>query len=154
MENRRLPLVYGLYMAAAAIAYFLILSLFGLHRHPVLSVVNLAIYGVGQFMLVSKFKAGARGTFKYEEGFWAMFRAGVIATIVICIFFLLYITELTPGFLQELLTTWKEEYDLRVGPVILGIALMGISTSLVFSLVHMQLFKPSWNTKEGKKHTL
>lgn len=154
MESKQLPLAYGLFIAAAVIVYFLILSLFGLHRHPVLSAANIVVYAVGQFLLVSKYKSRIWGTFKYEDGFWAMFKAGIIATIVICIFFLLYLTELNPGFLQELLTTWEEEYDLRVGPVILGVALMGFSTSLIFSLIHMQLFKPSWNTKEGKKHTL
>jgi len=56
--------------------------------------------------------------------------------------------------MQQMLTTWAEDYELRPGVVLLGLALMGFSTSLVFSLVHMQLFKPSWNTKEGKKHTL
>ena len=105
-------------------------------------------------MLITKFKDKTEGIFKYQEGFWAMFRSGIIATFVITVFFLLYITEVNDVFLEKLLTVWKEDHNVKPGTVILGLALMGFSTSLILSLTYMQLFKRSWNTREGKKHTL
>jgi len=154
MKRSRLHLIYGIGIGAAAIVYFLLLSLLGLHENPFFSAVNILFYGIGFFLLITKFKERTEGIFKYQEGFWAMFRAGIIATLIITGFFLLYITELNDGFLQEMLTMWKEDHNVKPGTVILGLALMGFSTSLVLSLAYMQLFKRSWNTREGKKHTL
>lgn len=154
MKRSHLPIWYGIGIGAAAVVYFLLLSLFGLHENPFYSSANIAFFGVGQFLLIVKFKQATEGLFKYQDGFWAMFKAGIIATFIIAAFFLVYLTELNPDFLQEMLTMWKEDYDLKPGTVIFGLTLMGFSTSLVFSLIHMQLFKRSWNTKEGKKHTL
>lgn|SRR5690606_738051 len=154
MNRFDLPTLYGVAIGAVAIGFFLFLSLFGLHRNPIFSTANFFFFGVGLFMLIQRYKRRAEKSFTYQDGFWAIFRAGSIATLIITGFFLVYITELNPGFMQQMLTTWAEDYELRPGVVLLGLALMGFSTSLVFSLVHMQLFKPSWNTKEGKKHTL
>jgi len=154
MDRNNLPLLYGIFIGAVAIAFFLFLSLFGLHRNPMFSAANFVFFGLGQFLLIQRYKRRTPGVFKYQDGFWALLRCGIIATFIITGFFLVYITELNPGFLHEMLTTWEEDYELRPGVVIMGLALMGFSTSLVFSLIHMQLFKPTWNTAEGKKHTL
>ena len=148
MKLKKISLFYGITIAIVIIVYFLILSFFGLHKYPVYSAVDIFIVGVGLY------KKNTKGVFKYQKGFWVMFRAGIIATLIITSFFALYITELNPGFLRELLTTWKEDYSLNPSIAIFGLALMGFSTSISFSLIHMQLFKRSWNTKDGKKHTL
>ena len=139
MKLKKISLFYGITIAIVIIVYFLILSFFGLHKYPVYSAVDIFIVGVGLFLLISKYKKNTKG---------------VIATLIITSFFALYITELNPGFLRELLTTWKEDYSLNPSIAIFGLALMGFSTSISFSLIHMQLFKRSWNTKDGKKHTL
>lgn len=154
MDRKNLPLLYGIGIGTVAIAFFLFLSLFGLHRNPLWSSVNFVFFGLGQFLMIQRYKQLSTGGFHYQDGFWALLRCGIIATFVITGFFLVYITELHPGFLREMLTTWKEEYGLGAGMAIMGLALMGFSTSLVFSLIHMQLFKPTWNTAEGKKHRL
>lgn len=154
MKRSHLPIWYGTFIGVVAIMYFLLLSMFGLHENPFYSSANIVFFGVGLFLLIVKYKQDTTGIFKYQDGFWAMFKAGIIATFIITAFFLIYITELNRSFLGEMLTTWKEDYDVQPGTVIIGLTLMGFSTSLVFSLIHMQLFKRSWNTKEGKKHTL
>lgn len=145
MKLKNIPLFYGIAIGITIIIYFLILSIFGLHKHPVYSAICIGIMGLGLFFLISKYKKDTTRIFKYQQGFWAMLRAGIIATIIITVFFALYITELNRGFLKEMLTTWKEDYNLNPGIAIFGLALMGFSTSLVFSLALMQLFKRSWN---------
>lgn len=73
------------------ISYFLLLSIFDLHKYPIYSALNIVIIGVGLFLLISKYKKGTRGNFKYQRGFWAMFRGGMIANFIITAFFLLFI---------------------------------------------------------------
>ncbi|MER3375024.1 MAG: DUF4199 domain-containing protein [Allomuricauda sp.] len=154
MKQSYLPYWYGTCIAAAAIAFFILLSLFDLHTNPFYSAANIIFFGAGLFLLGLKCKNTANGDFKYQYGFLAMFKAGVFATLIISAVFLLYITELNTSFLAEMLTVWKEGYSITPNIVVFGLVLMGLSTSLVFSLIHMQLFKKSWNTEKGEKHTL
>jgi len=154
MKQSYLPLLYGSSIGAAAIGYFLLLSLFDLHKNPFYSAANIVFFGIGLFFLVLRYKNSTGSDFKYQHGFWAMFKAGIIATFMITTFFLFYITELNTSFLAEILTAWKEGYNLSPNIVVFGLVLMGLSISLVFSLIHMQLFKKSWNTQKGEKHTL
>lgn len=55
---------------------------------------------------------------------------------------------------MEILPNWKQDYNLNPPIVIFGLALMGFSSSISFSLIHMQLFKRSWNVKEENKQSL
>lgn len=154
MKLKKTSLFYGIAIAAAIIVYFLILSIFGLHTYPAYSAFDIVIMGIGLYLLISKYKSDNPEIFKYQGGFWVMFRAGIIATLIITVFFAFYITEFNKGFLMEMLTTWEKDYSLEPISAIFGLALMGFSISLVFSLSFMQLFKRTWNTEEGKKHQL
>lgn len=154
MKQNKISPLFGTYIGCAMIAYFLLLSLIDLHKKPIFSAFNIIIMGVGLYYTISKYKNEQNGVFKYLNGFWVIFQAGIIATFIIVAFFALYITELNDGILTEMLTTWKTSYDLTPGFAVLGLALMGFSTSVICALLLMQLFKRSWNTKEGRKHEL
>lgn len=154
MKQTKISPLFGIYIGCTMIGYFLLLSFFGLHKYPIFSAFNLIIMGVGLYFTISRYKNQQKGVFKYQNGFWAIFQAGIVATFIIVAFFALYITEFNDGFLGELLTTWTTDYDLKPGLAMLGLALMGFSTSIIFSLLLMQLFKRTWNTKEGREHRL
>lgn len=154
MKKSSIPLVYGVYVAIGLIAYFLLLSLFGLHRNPAFSVLNMVITGAGMFLAIKKFRAEKGGKFKYQKGFMTGLVTGFIATIIFTAFFAIYTTELNPGFQEELITMWETDYFVTIGMLVFTVALMGFATSFVLSLAFMQLLKPSWNTKEAQKHTL
>ena len=153
MKSTSVPLMYGIYIAIALIAYFLLLSLFGLHQNPAYSIFNLVITGGGIFLAIKRYRDKKAGKFKYQKGFMTGLSAGFIATILFTGFFAVYTSELNPGFQEELITMWETDWFVNIGMLIFTVALMGFATSLVVTLAIMQLYKPSWNTSEGQKHT-
>lgn len=153
MANLKIPIIYGAGIAVALIAYFLILSIFGLHVNPLYSIFNGAIMAVGLFLTLKAYRKNKGNKFKYEKGFSAVFITGINATIIFLIFFAFYSTELNPDFLNQLISMWATFYSTDLASVLFTIALMGFSTSIVLALAYMQLFKDSWNTKDVRKHT-
>jgi len=154
MVKLKIPILYGAIIAICLAAYFLILSLFGLHVNPVYSIFNGVIMAAGLFLALKAYKKSKGNKFKYQKGFSVIFITGVNATVIFLIFFGLYATEFNPRFLDDLISMWATFYNTNIGIVLFTIALMGFSTSIVLALAYMQLFKDSWNTKEAKKHTL
>ncbi|UAB84409.1 DUF4199 domain-containing protein [Zunongwangia sp. SCSIO 43204] len=153
MKKSPYPFVYGALSAIILIAYFLILSVFNLHQNPVFGLLNLPIMAAGMWLLIKKYKTENLNHFNYKKGIWALFRCGVITTLIYTGFFALYITNLNPEFLKDLIPIWENDYHTNPGIAIFTVALMGFSFSAALSLTYMQLFKRSWNTKEGNDHT-
>ena len=153
MKRSSVPLMYGIFIAIALIAYFLLLSLFDLHRNPAYSVFNMVITAGGIFLAIKKYRDKKAGKFKYQKGFMAGLTAGFIATVIFTGFFAVYASELNPLFSERLITMWETDWFVNIGMLIFTVALMGFATSVVVTLAIMQLYKPSWNTSEGKKHT-
>lgn len=153
MKKSRIPLMYGLFIAVALIAYFLLLAAFGLHKNPVYSILNIFITAGGIFMAVKKFRSSSEGKFKYQKGFFAALSTGFISTVIFTIFFAIYASEINPNFPQELITMWETGYLVNIGILIFTVALMGFASSFVIAFVIMQLYKPSWNTRDAQKHT-
>lgn len=153
MKRSSVPLIYGIYIGIALIAYFLLLAIFELHKNPAYSVFNLVITGGGIFFAIKKYRDKKVGKFKYQKGFLAGLTAGIIATVIFTAFFAVYASELNPDFSRELITMWETDWFVNIGLLVFTVALMGFATSLVMALTIMQLYKPTWNTSEGDKHT-
>ena len=153
MKKLSVPLLYGVFIAIGLIAYFLLLSLFGLHTNPAFSIFNMVITAVGIFLAVRKYMYNKGPKFKYQKGFVVGLTSGFIATILFTFFFAIYATEIQPGFPQELITMWETDWFVNLGMLVVTVALMGFASTFVVSLAIMQLYKPSWNTSEGRKHT-
>jgi hypothetical protein len=154
MKKLGIPFIYGIVIAIGLIAYFLILSLFGLHANPVFSFFNPVIVGIGMYLAIIASKKKMGNKYKYQKGFKIGLKTGFIATILFTIFFGIYSTELNPGFINELLSVWDTSWHINIGIVLFTVALMGFATTVVLTLAFMQLLKDSWNTKEAKKHEL
>ena len=153
MKKLSVPLLYGVFIAIGLIAYFLLLSLFGLHTNPAFSIFNMVITAVGIFLAVRKYMYNKGPKFKYQKGFVVGLTSGFIATILFTFFFAIYATEIQSGFPQELITMWETDWFVNLGMLVFTVALMGFASTFVVSLAIMQLYKPSWNTSEGRKHT-
>lgn len=154
MKTQIISLKYGSITGLALVGYFLLLSLFQLHIQPIFSVLNLFITGTGMFLAIKKHKALQGEGFKYQHGAKVGLITGFTATIFYIIFFSLYITELNPDFIEEFITIWKIDWFVNAGMLILTAFLMGLATTVILTLTFMQLFKNTWNTKEGRKHML
>lgn len=154
MEVQKTALKYGMITGVVLIIYFLLLALVDLHTHAAFSAANVLITGTGIYLAIQKLKRIEKESFRYQFGFAAGIVTGFSATVIFTLFSTLYITELNPNFTQEFMTKWEFDWFAGNGMLILTIFLMGLATTVVMTLAFMQLFKDSWNTIEGSKHTL
>lgn len=154
MEVQKTALKYGGITGVVLIIYFLLLAMVGLHQQPALSFVNVLITGTGIYLAIQKLKRIEKKDFRYQFGFAAGIVTGFTATVIFTLFSILYITELNPNFTKTFMTKWEVDWFANNGMLLLTIFLMGLATTVVLTLAFMQLFKDSWNTIEGSRHTL
>ncbi|RAV28643.1 DUF4199 domain-containing protein [Sinomicrobium soli] len=154
MKYQVIPIAYGCGITVILIVYFLSLSLAGLHIQPAFSFVNVLFMGAGMYLCIKHYKKHRAEEFKYQDGFGAGLLCGFTATVIYTAFFTLYVTELNPRFTDRFMPMWKFDWSANVGMLLFTVLLMGFATTMVLSLTFMQFFKNSWNTREGKKHTL
>lgn len=147
MKQFMLPIRFGIATSGSLIAYFLILSLFGLHTNVFYSLFNGVITGFGIYEAIKYYKISSGTTFNYGKGFMAGIVTGFIATLIFTIFFAFYATEVNLDFLGELSKVWFKDYHTSAGIVFFTVAIMGFATTLVLTLSFMQLFKASNNLK-------
>jgi len=149
MKNLILPIRFGIAISASLIAYFLLLALFDLHTKPLFSLFNGVITGFGIYTAIKYYKMQEGDDFKYANGFTLGIVTGFSATLFFTVFFLLYATELSPSFLEELLTVFRKDYNVHIGLVAFVVAIMGFATTVVITLTCMQYFKNSWNVPQN-----
>ena len=149
MTTYALPIRYGLATSGSLIAYFLILSLFGLHTNIFYSLANGVFMGFGIYEAIKAYKLSEGAGFNYGKGFAAGLVTGVTATLVFTLFFAFYSTEISLDFLPNLATVFFDDFRDFEGIVFLTVAIMGIATTVVLTLSCMQLFKGS--DQAGKK---
>ena len=147
MKQFMLPVKFGIATSGSLIAYFLILSLFGLHTNVFYSLFNGIIVGLGIYEAIKYFKIRLGTAFNYGKGFMAGIVTGFIATLIFTVFFAFYATEVDLDFLGGLSKVWFKDYHTSAGIVFFTVAIMGFATSLVLTLSFMQLFKASNNQK-------
>jgi len=147
MKLLTLPVRFGIATSGSLIAYFLILSLFGLHTNVFFSLFNAVITGFGIFEAIKYYRLELGEKFNYGRGFAAGVVTGFLATLIFTIFFAFYSTEISPDFLQKLSAKWFNEFRDFEGIVFFTVAIMGFATSLVLTLSFMQLFISSKNPK-------
>ncbi len=145
MKKVMLPVRFGLIMSGILIAYFLVLAMFNKHTNPVYSFFNAFITGFGIYETVRYSKLEQGDGFTYSNGIVAAIVSGFVATAVFSIFFLFYITEINPEFIEGLLETTDFSSDVSVGIVTFTVAVMGLATTVISALTVMQYFKKSWN---------
>ena len=145
MKRSAIPVKYGVYLASALTVYFLILGLFGLHTNPMFSLGNCIIVSVGLYYAMKHYKIEKGTSYEFQKGFMAGLLTGFNATIIFTAFFAVFVTNIQPGFLPEMLENWSSHYHVGVGIVVFVAAIMGFATTFVLTLAYMQLFKESWN---------
>jgi len=148
MKEYTLPIRFGIATSGCLIAYFLILSLFGLHTNALYSLFNGLITAGGIYEAIKYYKLKNRETFNYGKGFVTGIITGGVATLIFTFFFAFYATELSSEFLPELSTTFFKDFKNFEGIVFVTVAIMGIATTLVLTLSFMQLFKSSNNLQK------
>ena len=137
---------YGLGIAGALIAFFLLTKLIGLHKYPILSAVNGLIYGAGIFYALKNYKAST-DSFKYQDGFQVGLFVGGLATMVFTAFMAIYIYQIDTEFAEAILDSWGLNFNKGSLIILLSLFIMGLSTTFVLTLAFMQLLKESWNQK-------
>ncbi|SHJ32849.1 DUF4199 domain-containing protein [Aquimarina spongiae] len=149
MKMSAIPVKYGVYIAIGLIAYFLILSLFGVQTNPVFSLGNGVVVAFGLYRAMKIYKEEKRKEFDYQKGFMTGLLTGFNATLIFTAFFAVYVTNIQTDFLPEMLANWSSHYHVGVGIVVFIAAIMGFATTFVLTLSFMQLFKESWNPRKN-----
>ena len=148
MGHYALPIRFGIATSGCLIAYFLILSLLGLHTNVFFSVFNGVITAFRIYETIKFFRVRNAEGFTYGKGFVAGMVAGGVATFIFTLFFAFYATELNMAFLAELSSAYAKDYAHFEGIVFVTVGIMGIATTVVLTLSFMQLFKASNNLKK------
>ncbi|MGB5821786.1 MAG: DUF4199 domain-containing protein [Saonia sp.] len=148
MKRFALPIRFGIVTSGCLIAYFLILSLFGLHTNVFYSLFNGVITGFGIYETIKYLRLQEKEKFNYGVGFKAGITTGFLATLIFTIFFAFYSTEINEGFLEKLSSVFFKDFKNFEGIVFFTVAIMGFATTLVLTLSFMQLFKTSNNLKK------
>lgn len=145
MKQFALPIRFGIATSGCLIAYFLVLSLFGLHTQVWYSLFNGLITGFGIYEAIKIFKLKEGENFNYGKGFTAGVVTGFFATLIFTVFFAVYATEINLEFLKELSAVWFKSFENFEVIVFFTVAIMGFATTLVLTLSFMQLFKSTKN---------
>lgn len=149
MKSIALPIRFGIATSGSLIAYFLILSLFNLHINIFFSLFNGIITGFGIYEAIKYYRLQEKYDFNYSQGFKAGLITGGVATLIFTFFFAFYATEINTDFLEQLSTSWSNDYKSFEGIVFFTVAIMGFATTLVLTLTFMQLFKTSKHNKNN-----
>lgn len=147
---RKLYVKYGIIIAVLLVAYFMLLAIFNLETHTVLSAFNAVIYGIGIYYAIVSYKR-SKEKFKFEKGFQVGLYSGFFATILFTIVMAIYMYHLNTSFAETILEGWKTNYNNGPSVLLISILVMGFSTSFILSFAFLQLLKESWNTKETEK---
>jgi hypothetical protein len=151
MKSNTLYIKYGLLIAVALIAYFLLIRLVGLHDNHWLRIVNGVIVAYGIYSVIKKKKSIEKDSFEYFSGFGTGILTGAIATIIFVCFMGVYLFHIEPPFAELLM-----EYLAGAGGpeiLLLILAIEGVSSSVILSLTFMQKFKVSRNISEKQVST-
>ncbi len=145
MKKVALPIRFGIAASGSLIAYFLILSLVGLHTNVFYSLFNGVITGFAIYEAIKYLKIQEKEKFSYGLGFKAGIVTGFVATLIFTFFFAIYATEIDPEFLAHLSEQWFSRFESFEAIVFFTVAIMGFATTLVLTLAFMQLFKSTNN---------
>lgn len=141
MSRFVLSVRFGIALASSLIAYFLVLSLFGLHTNPFFSLFNGVITGFAIYEAIRYKRIELKSDYNYSSGFQAGIVTGFLATIIFTIFMAVYATEVEPDFISKIAQTFSNSYDVGVGVFGFTVLLSGLATAVVLTLSFMQLFK-------------
>jgi hypothetical protein len=141
MDKFTLPIRFAFALTTSLIAYFLVLSLFGLHTNPFFSLFNGVITGFAIFEAIRYRRLELVENYNYTMGFSAGIVTGFLASILFTLFMAIYASEVDPEFLTKLAPDYAAHYDIGIGVFSFIVLLMGLATSVVLTLSFMQLFK-------------
>lgn len=141
MNRFVLSVRFGIALSSSLIAYFLVLSLFGLHTNPFFSLFNGVITGFAIYEAIRYKRIELKSDYNYTAGFQAGIVTGFLATVIFTAFMAIYVTEVDPDFISNIAETFSKSYNIGVGVFGFTVFLSGLATTIVLTLSFMQLFK-------------
>lgn len=141
MNRFVLSVRFGIALSSSLIAYFLVLSLFGLHTNPWFSLFNGVITGFAIYEAIRYKRIELQSDYDYTSGFQAGIVTGFLGTIIFTVFMAVYVTEADPDFISKIAETFSKSYNIGVGVFSFTVLLSGLATTIVLTLSFMQLFK-------------
>lgn len=99
---QRVGLKYGFMVGVAHIAYFLLMGILDLHHIVELSFISSLFLIVGIVMAISSFKRAKNGMINYFQGLGIGVTTGVVSSVLLAIFLVIYISLIDASYLMNL----------------------------------------------------
>ena len=142
-------LKYGIFIFLSLVGYYFIMKAFGLHDNMWLRGLN---FGIVFFWLYQMNHSKKEST-KYLEQFANNLIAAATGVLMFSLSIFIYLTWLNPEFMNVMEQSWMFSNILTPALISVAVFIEGIASSVVLSLIVMQIFKNKWSAyKTVKSH--
>ncbi len=134
---------YGTLMALALVGFFLLMKAFGLEHNLELRAFNLFILFSFVLMAIKDYKQQQKGNLVYLKGMGVGLLTSVIGVVFFAVWVLLYITVISPEFMEVIRT--QEPFGSYLHPmlVIFTIMIEGMASGFLSTFALLQYYRPN-----------
>lgn len=135
-QTKRIDLLYGAYIAAGLIVFFLIMKLAGWVHVVELRVLNLFIMAAGIYAMFKKFRqTDINKQFNYMRAFFMGVSTSIFASIFFALFLFLYVGILDQELMQAIVE--KEPMGRYLNPYVVSfiVAVEGVLSGVLVTFI-------------------
>jgi len=133
-DPNKIPLNYGLKIAAGLIAYFIVMNIIGFGNHVELRLLNLFILGTGIFFGLKKFKETHEDHLNYFRALITGVAIGAVGSAIFGFILFVYMT-VNADFMKSMME--NEQMGLHLNPYMASfiVVLEGVFSGLLVTFV-------------------
>lgn len=141
VSYQKVSLKYGIFVGIAHILYFLLMGLLGLHNRIELSFLSGLFLVIGICLAISSYKRAKSGKIDYLKGLGIGVTTGVVSSVLVALFMVLYITAFDASYLNNLQASSLFPQSLSLLSLFVLIIIYGSWPGFIIAFVAMQWFK-------------
>ncbi|WP_018478117.1 DUF4199 domain-containing protein [Pontibacter roseus] len=149
VSYRMISVKYGIYTGLAHIAFFLLMRVLDLQNRVELSLLSGLFLVIGIVVAISSYKRAVHGMIPYLKGLAIGGTVGVVSSVILALFLVVYLTVLDTEYLESLQVSSLFPQSLSVLSVFVMTILYGTVPGVIIGFIAMQWFKrPDHTTAE------
>lgn len=141
ISYQKVGIKYGIMVGIAHIIYFLIMALFGLLNIVELSFLSGILLVIGIVVAISNLKRAKGGMIRYFEGLGVGATVGVVSSVILGIFLVLYISLVDKTYLESLQASVLFPESISLLSLFLLTIVYGTIPGFWLAFIAMQWFK-------------
>jgi energy-converting hydrogenase Eha subunit A len=140
---------YGIYTGLAHVVYFLLMRVLDLQNRVELSLLSGLLLVIGIVVAISSYKRMLHGMIPYLKGIAIGGTVGVVSSIILALFLVLYLTVIDPEYLRSMQVSSLFPESISVMAVFALTIVYGSIPGILIGFIAMQWFKrPDHTTPE------